>query len=123
MTLIRSETVLDLALSFYFYLQFLFTQVRIPVTNFLYRLTNQSFNPMCEPCDEWSCKYDDTPEQQQRSMTPDDAQSVDRLAGSTESTGKCGDDFSFQCGRSLSEDDDEVTESKIKAFLDEKVAS
>ena len=29
-------------------------------------------------------------------------------------------DFSFQCGRPLYDDDEEVTESKIRAFLDEK---
>lgn len=78
---------------------------------------------MCEPSDEWRCKYDDTPELEQPSMTLDDDQPVDRLAGSSELTGKCDNDFSFRCGRSLSEDDDEVTESKIKAFLDEKVVS
>lgn len=81
---------------------------------------NKSLNPMCEPSDEWRCKYDDTPELEQPSMTLDHDQPVDRLTGSSELTGKCDNDFSFQCGRSLSEDDDEVTESKIKAFLDEK---
>ena len=35
--------------------------------------------------------------------------------------GEQGKDFSFTCGPSLSEDDDELTESKIRAFLDEKV--
>lgn len=30
-------------------------------------------------------------------------------------------DFSFPCATSLSEDDEELTESKIRAFLDEKV--
>ena len=35
--------------------------------------------------------------------------------------GEGGSDFSFTCGPSLSEEDDELTESKIRAFLDEKV--
>ncbi|WCJ23706.1 Mitogen-activated protein kinase kinase kinase NPK1 [Euphorbia peplus] len=47
---------------------------------------NKSFNPMCEPNDDWSCKFDETPES-------------DKVAP---------------------EDDEEVTESKIRAFLDEK---
>ncbi|XP_022744170.1 mitogen-activated protein kinase kinase kinase ANP1-like isoform X2 [Durio zibethinus] len=34
--------------------------------------------------------------------------------------GEGGNDSSFTCGPSLSEDDDELTESKIRAFLDEK---
>lgn len=76
---------------------------------------------MCEPCDEWSCKYDETPELENKRVDLDNAEAVDKLAGSSESTGKGDNDFSFRYQRSLSEDDDELTESKIKAFLDEKV--
>ncbi|CAA7397833.1 unnamed protein product [Spirodela intermedia] len=62
----------------------------------------QSFNPMCEPFDdEWPCKFDKTPEE--------------RRGG--ESDG--GGGFTFPCGAAC-EDDDEVTETKIRAFLDEK---
>ncbi|XP_047315818.1 mitogen-activated protein kinase kinase kinase NPK1-like [Impatiens glandulifera] len=52
----------------------------------------KSFNPMCEPSDDWKSKTD---------MSP-------------------GMDEPVHCGLSLSEDDDEVTESKIRAFIDEK---
>ena len=51
----------------------------------------------------------------------DSDQPVNRLAGSSDSPRKVESDFSFQGGPSLSEDDDEVTESKIRAFLDDKV--
>lgn len=54
-------------------------------------------------------------------MTLDSDQPVNRLAGSSDSPRKVESDFSFQGGPSLSEDDDEVTESKIRAFLDDKV--
>ncbi|XP_063941086.1 mitogen-activated protein kinase kinase kinase NPK1 isoform X2 [Daucus carota subsp. sativus] len=76
---------------------------------------NKSFNPMCEP-DEWSCKSDGTNELE-RPTTSDDNQPDGKVDCC--STGK-RIDFAFHCGQSLSEDDDELTESKIRAFLDEK---
>ncbi|WOH14371.1 hypothetical protein DCAR_0933890 [Daucus carota subsp. sativus] len=77
--------------------------------------TSMSFNPMCEP-DEWSCKSDGTNELE-RPTTSDDNQPDGKVDCC--STGK-RIDFAFHCGQSLSEDDDELTESKIRAFLDEK---
>ena len=71
---------------------------------------------MCEP-DEWSCKSDGTNELE-RPTTSDDNQPDGKVDCC--STGK-RIDFAFHCGQSLSEDDDELTESKIRAFLDEKV--
>ncbi|MQL78214.1 hypothetical protein Taro_010634 [Colocasia esculenta] len=60
--------------------------------------TRQSFNPMSEPLDDdWPRKFDTSPDQR-------------RLES---------DDFTFPCGPTC-EDDDEVTETKIRAFLDEK---
>ena len=47
--------------------------------------------------------------------------SLDMPAGSSGISNKGSNDFSFPCGPSVSEDDDEVTESKIRDFLDEKV--
>lgn len=43
------------------------------------------------------------------------------LASFPRTCGEGGKDSSFNCAPSLSEDDDELTESKIRAFLDEKV--
>ncbi|PSS24926.1 Mitogen-activated protein kinase kinase [Actinidia chinensis var. chinensis] len=81
---------------------------------------NESFNPMCEPSDDWRCKDG-------KSLGPDvgrtnlsNNQPVEIPADSFRQSGKGDSVFSFQCTSSLSEDDDEATESKIKAFLDEK---
>ncbi|RDX94719.1 Mitogen-activated protein kinase kinase kinase ANP1, partial [Mucuna pruriens] len=78
----------------------------------------ESFNPMSDPSDDWGCKFDASPELENRgvdfdtdeSYMPPDQSGVDK--GQT--------DFSFPGVPSLSEEDDELTESKIKAFLDEK---
>ncbi|KAJ4833779.1 hypothetical protein Tsubulata_012655 [Turnera subulata] len=47
-------------------------------------------------------------------------QSIQELPGTPEASGRGEDDFSFPSGPLEAEDDDEVTESKIRAFLDEK---
>ncbi|KAG5056096.1 hypothetical protein JHK85_008606 [Glycine max] len=79
----------------------------------------ESFNPMSDPSDDWGYKFDASPELENRGvsfgtdvsyMPPD--QSGDDDKGQK--------DFSFPGVPSLSEEDDELTESKIKAFLDEK---
>lgn len=78
----------------------------------------ESFNPMSDPSDDWGCKFDASPELQNRvvnfgteeSYMPPDQSGAD----------KGQSDFSFPGVPSLSEEDDELTESKIKAFLDEK---
>lgn len=72
---------------------------------------------MCEP-DDWSCKSDGTHELE--GLTTLDDNQPDSKVGCC-STEKLNNDFAFHCGQSLSEDDDELTESKIRAFLDEKV--
>ncbi|KAA8545104.1 hypothetical protein F0562_019888 [Nyssa sinensis] len=81
---------------------------------------NKSFNPMCEPADDRGCNYDGIEEPEQRGISIDNDQPVNKTAGSSRTAGTSENDFSFHCGRSLSEDDDEVTESRIRAFLDEK---
>ncbi|XP_058112174.1 mitogen-activated protein kinase kinase kinase NPK1 [Magnolia sinica] len=78
---------------------------------------NKSFNPMSEPLDDWSCKFDESPEQ--RVNFEDFGGSVKGAADNSGASGKGMNDFTFPCGPA-SEDDDEVTECKIKAFLDEK---
>ncbi|KAL6497798.1 Mitogen-activated protein kinase kinase kinase npk1 [Orobanche hederae] len=79
----------------------------------------QSFNPMCEPNDDWPCKFDGSPE-----LTKG---GTELLSGRIEESGNrsfcsvdvdCG--FTVPIEQSGPEDDDEVTESKIRAFLDEK---
>ncbi|XP_051127662.1 mitogen-activated protein kinase kinase kinase NPK1-like isoform X2 [Andrographis paniculata] len=77
----------------------------------LSRDCNQSYNPMSEPNDDWACKFDGSPE-----MIKSGIMHGDRSLGSGEVN--CG--FTFPVGQSGSEDDDEETESKIRAFLDEK---
>ncbi|KAK6117251.1 hypothetical protein DH2020_049016 [Rehmannia glutinosa] len=80
---------------------------------------NQSFNPMCEPNDDWPCKFDESPELTKSGMeilSSHNVESGNRSFGSIEVD--CG--FTFPRGQSGPEDDDEVTESKIRAFLDEK---
>lgn len=82
---------------------------------------NQSYNPMCEPTDDWPCKFDESPEVERNRINISYSQAIDETAGITVVSGKGETEFTFPCGSSAAEDDDEVTESKIKAFLDEKV--
>ncbi|KAJ4745874.1 Mitogen-activated protein kinase kinase kinase NPK1 [Rhynchospora pubera] len=80
-----------------------------------------SFNPMLEPLEEWPCKFDISPEQR----TLSSQHLVDIIADHDDIT--CtpkGDycdanEFSFPSDTSY-EDDDGVSEFKIRAFLDEK---
>ncbi|KAG8373043.1 hypothetical protein BUALT_Bualt12G0129800 [Buddleja alternifolia] len=79
---------------------------------------NQSFNPMCEPNDDWPCKFDISPELNKSGTGSLQNHTIDpgnRILASGEVD--CG--FTLSRGQSM-EDDDEVTESKIRAFLDEK---
>ncbi|CAO2201855.1 unnamed protein product [Urochloa humidicola] len=72
-----------------------------------------SFNPICEPSDEWERKLDISPEQRfSQSM---EFGGLAKLAESEKSE----NDFTLPCEGSC-EEDDEFTESKIKEFLDEK---
>ncbi|KAG5232480.1 mitogen-activated protein kinase kinase kinase [Salix suchowensis] len=77
------------------------------------RLSSNDFNKSsdlkCELSGEWRRKFDESPELEQ--------------AGSKVDTGKpeqVDQNISFSCEASLSEDDEELTESKIRAFLGEK---
>ncbi|CAI9102230.1 OLC1v1000469C1 [Oldenlandia corymbosa var. corymbosa] len=77
----------------------------------------KSFNPMSEPCDDWRSQLDASPGGE-RSDTKVDLES--EVDGSP-LPGVSNKDFSSSSPPSLFEDDDEVTESKIQAFLNEKV--
>ncbi|KAJ6757203.1 ACTIVATED PROTEIN KINASE KINASE KINASE 3 MAPKKK3 MEKK3 putative-RELATED [Salix koriyanagi] len=77
------------------------------------RLSSNDFNKSsdlkCELSGEWRRKFDESSELEQ--------------AGSKVDTGKpvqVDQNISFSCEASLSEDDEELTESKIRAFLGEK---
>lgn len=94
----------------------------ISSANHLYAiLLPQSFNPMCEPTDDMRCQFHRSSETEQNGRNLDTSHQIDIHAGCSGTIGADEKDFSFPCGRSLSEDDDELTESKITAFLDEKV--
>ncbi|XP_062006212.1 mitogen-activated protein kinase kinase kinase ANP1 isoform X2 [Rosa rugosa] len=80
----------------------------------------KSFNPMCEPTDEMRCQLHGSSETEQNGMDLDTSHQTDFPVGCSGTMGAGEKDFSFPCGPSLSEDDDELTESKITAFLDEK---
>ncbi|KAK9292804.1 hypothetical protein L1049_020784 [Liquidambar formosana] len=73
---------------------------------------NKSFNPMCEPSDDFGCKFNGSLEPEHIEMNLDTDQPVYRPAADCYRAPRCGP--------SLSEDDEELTESKITAFLDEK---
>ncbi|KAL9393150.1 hypothetical protein Peur_012435 [Populus x canadensis] len=70
---------------------------------------NKSSDPKCELSGDWRCKYDENPELEQAGKKSDAGQPVQ------------GDkNASSYCGASLSEDNEALTESKIRAFLAEK---
>ena len=74
---------------------------------------------MCEPNDDWACKFDESPELTKSGVEILPSQIVEpgnRSLGSVEVD--CGFTFPRQ---SESEDDNILTEAKIRAFLDEKV--
>lgn len=81
---------------------------------------NKSFNPMCEPTDDWPCKFDESPELTKSGANLSSHQTVSKPAGSPRASNERENDFTFPCGPLVGDDDDEVTESKIRAFLDEK---
>ncbi|KAH8500386.1 hypothetical protein H0E87_015590 [Populus deltoides] len=81
---------------------------------------NKSVNPMCEPLDDWPCKFDEDPLFKRSGYNLSCSQSNHEAIDIHEASGKGQNDFTFPCGPVVPEDDDEVTESKIRAFLDEK---
>ncbi|XP_011036786.1 PREDICTED: mitogen-activated protein kinase kinase kinase 2-like isoform X1 [Populus euphratica] len=70
---------------------------------------NKSSDPKCELSGDWRCKYDENPKLEQAGKKSDAGQPV-----------QGGKNASSYCGASLSEDNDALTESKIRAFLAEK---
>ncbi|KAK7258862.1 hypothetical protein RIF29_24450 [Crotalaria pallida] len=78
----------------------------------------ESFNPMSDPSDDWGCKFDTSPELEHKQVGFDIDESYTPPGQSGANEGK--KDFSFPSVPSLSEEDDEQTELKITAFLEEK---
>lgn len=79
----------------------------------------KSFNPMSEPDNDWPCKFDESPELTRSQANLDFGQATIKPTNSPIMSYK-EDAFAFSGGQSAAEDDDELTESKIRAFLDEK---
>ncbi|CAN0856640.1 Mitogen-activated protein kinase kinase kinase NPK1 [Linum grandiflorum] len=80
---------------------------------------NKSFNPMCEPTDEWPSMSNGS-SGMRRSELRSSQLINEGLNSSLEMSAKEGNEFTFPSGSLATEDDEEVTESKIRAFLDEK---
>uniref|UniRef100_A0A161ZMJ9 mitogen-activated protein kinase kinase kinase n=1 Tax=Daucus carota subsp. sativus TaxID=79200 RepID=A0A161ZMJ9_DAUCS len=80
---------------------------------------NKSFNPMSEPNDDWQCKFDDSPVLEKNATNILPSETTNKHSVRFGSYGN-GDDFTFPSGTLTTDDEDEVTESKIIAFLDEK---
>ncbi|KAE9618964.1 hypothetical protein Lal_00046993 [Lupinus albus] len=80
----------------------------------------ESFNPMSDPSDDWGSKFDPSPDLEQREVGFDTNESY-MPPGHSGAFNEEEKDFSFPCVPSLSEEDDELMLTKIKAFLDEKV--
>lgn len=78
----------------------------------------ESFNPMSDPSDDWGCKFDASPELENREVSLDtDEGYMSRVQLESNKEQK---DLPIPCVPSLSEEDEELTEVKIRAFLDEK---
>jgi mitogen-activated protein kinase kinase kinase len=71
--------------------------------------------------EDWPCKFDEDPLFKRSGYNLSCSQSNHEAIDIHEASGKGQNDFTFPCGPVVPEDDDEVTESKIRAFLDEKV--
>ncbi|KAK3418551.1 mitogen-activated protein kinase kinase kinase NPK1 [Eucalyptus grandis] len=80
----------------------------------------KSFNPISEPSIDWTGKFDVTPIPQQPGTGINPDRTVFSPTGPSGSLSEGGNDFSFPSGPSILEEDDELTESKITAFLHEK---
>ncbi|KAI7750478.1 hypothetical protein M8C21_028949, partial [Ambrosia artemisiifolia] len=81
---------------------------------------NKSFNPMNEPDDDWSYQFDGSPEvgTKTANLFSDQVNEI-----TTDIPGELGNednDFTFPNGTPGVEEEEEVTEIKIRAFLDEK---
>ncbi|KAE8686726.1 Mitogen-activated protein kinase kinase kinase 2 [Hibiscus syriacus] len=79
---------------------------------------NKSFNPICEPTEDWPCKFDQSSELSQSGVNLSLGETIE-AAGTLGMSAK-ENGFTFLYGLPAADDDEEVTEIKIRAFLDEK---
>ncbi|KAJ7980090.1 Mitogen-activated protein kinase kinase kinase [Quillaja saponaria] len=72
---------------------------------------NKSFNPVCEPTDDWICKLDENLqlEKSMVNLSSDKTVKVKNMIAS-ETSIKGEDDFVYPCRPLGAEDDDEVTD-------------
>ncbi|KAL3505884.1 hypothetical protein ACH5RR_031266 [Cinchona calisaya] len=80
----------------------------------------KSFNPICEPEDDWPHKFDESAELERHGTSLFSSQAIQNPGNSVELSGKKDGGFTFPVRQLVADDEDEVTESKIRAFLDEK---
>ncbi|KAH1091391.1 hypothetical protein J1N35_018648 [Gossypium stocksii] len=80
---------------------------------------NKSFNPMCKPTEDWPTKLDQSSELSRSGVNLSLDETME-AASTPGMSGKEENGFTFLCGPPTGDDDEEVTESKIRAFLDEK---
>lgn len=76
---------------------------------------------MCEPMDDWPCKFDENLNLGRNRTNISSDQTISKIMQSSEASLKVENDFSYPSEPLGTDDDDEVTESKIRDFLDEKV--
>ncbi|XP_024980353.1 mitogen-activated protein kinase kinase kinase NPK1 [Cynara cardunculus var. scolymus] len=81
---------------------------------------NKSFNPMIEPDDDWSCQFDGSPELSKNAANLRPDQFSETTAETHGALGNEDNGFTFPSGASGMEEEEELTETKIIAFLDEK---
>uniref|UniRef100_A0A7N0UFJ5 mitogen-activated protein kinase kinase kinase n=1 Tax=Kalanchoe fedtschenkoi TaxID=63787 RepID=A0A7N0UFJ5_KALFE len=79
---------------------------------------DKSYNPMSEPLEEWNYSIHENLDLEHRDSKAD--QPLDNSASCSAVLFGGENDLSYQSGPCLSEEDEELTESKIRAFLDEK---
>ncbi|GMY21523.1 mitogen-activated protein kinase kinase kinase ANP1 isoform X2 [Fagus crenata] len=77
----------------------------------------KGFNPMYECSNGWGCKFEASPEPEQTGINSDTKEHISDVTGCSGVFGEEDKDFSFPYGPSLSENDDELTESKIRSLL------
>ncbi|XXG83502.1 hypothetical protein AAC387_Pa10g1242 [Persea americana] len=89
-----------------------------PDSPLMFDNVDKSYNPISEP-DDWPCQFDESPVQREIKLD-DSCDLVNGAASSFEASVRMENDFTFPCETTACEDEDEVTETKIRAFLDEK---
>ncbi|KAL4188150.1 hypothetical protein AMTRI_Chr09g42630 [Amborella trichopoda] len=82
--------------------------------------STMSCNPMSEPQDDWESKFNESMGQRHLGLSRTGKSVVDARTSEAVQAVKERNDIRFSTTQALYEEDDEVTESKISAFLDEK---